>query len=278
MNIPEIYLAEPYNAYAPKGKKKHWHQVIEEEALMARIIAEQQARQQAEQQAIIQEAKSRTLPPQAPPESVPPIVGNTAGAGSAGEAGSAPGGGGMPVWDFWSGGNEIVNFSATPLPGGDAPLTVQFTNLTPTPQFDTYTWNFGDGATSNDINPSHVYQSGSAGGYNVQLTASHEASPSVSVSKAGYISSSIPTVTAAFTFTTSSIHAPFSASFTNTTTNTSQTPMTTYLWTFTGGTPATSTAASPSISVAAGNFTASLQSTGSYDIASEVTVMFSASI
>ena len=34
MNIPEIYLTEPYNAYTnAKRKQKHWHEVIEEQAL-----------------------------------------------------------------------------------------------------------------------------------------------------------------------------------------------------------------------------------------------------
>lgn len=41
------FLIEPYNAWdkTPK-KKKHWHELVEEEQLMARIIAEQQAAQQ----------------------------------------------------------------------------------------------------------------------------------------------------------------------------------------------------------------------------------------
>lgn len=61
MNISGIYLAEPYNAYtAQKGaRKKHWHEVIEEEALMQRVIAEQQAQQQA----LLEAQNSRTLPP-----------------------------------------------------------------------------------------------------------------------------------------------------------------------------------------------------------------------
>ena len=58
MDIPQIYLVEPYNAYAPKQKKKHWHQVIEEEALMARIIAEQQS---------IREAAAKPAHPNLPP-------------------------------------------------------------------------------------------------------------------------------------------------------------------------------------------------------------------
>jgi len=66
MNTPEIYLVEPYNAYAVKGKKKHLHQILEEEALMARIVAEQQALHEA----AVKQAHP-TLPPQAPPTSKP---------------------------------------------------------------------------------------------------------------------------------------------------------------------------------------------------------------
>jgi len=281
MNIPQIYLVEPYNAYAPKGKKKHLHEILEEQALLARIIAEQQARQEAELQAIIQEAKSRTLPPQAPPESVPTIVGNSAGAGAAGAEGSAPGGGGMPVWDFWNPKGDVVNFSFTPT-GGAAPLTVQFTNLTTTPQFDSYLWTFGDGTTSTDVNPTHVYQSGSTEApytCSLQTTNSVTGDPGTS-SLPQYISASIPVVTAAFTYITTSNVAPFSVSFTNTTTNSSQTPTTTYSWSFVYrnaaglATTTTSTLQSPSgMRVDSGSFTASLQATGSYGIASQVTTM-----
>jgi hypothetical protein len=212
MNIPQIYLVEPYNAYAPKGKKKHWHQVVEEEALMARIIAEQQARQQAEQQ-LIQEAKSKTLPPQAPPESLPPIVGNTAGAGSEGAAGSAPGGGGMPVWDFFHASTDVVNFNRSPATGA-GPLTVTFTNFTTTPQFDSYRWEFtqeGVTVTSTDVNPTIVFQTGSTNP--TVITASLQVTNSVTGEPGGrspdvYTLVSIPTLNVSFTVTSSSIYSP----------------------------------------------------------------------
>lgn len=260
MNVPEVYLVEPYNAYAPKGRKKHWHEVVEEQALLARILAEQQA---------LQEASNRTLPPNSPDVSSP-TVGNMAG-----------GAGGTPVWDFWNPASDVVSFSESPS-SGDAPVTVTFTNLTTTPQFDSYRWFFTSGsgtlvASSTDVNPVIVFQSGSTNP--VVITASLQTTNSVSGVPGGkssdvYITVGVPQVTPSFTVTTSSNVAPFLASFTNSSVNTSQTPSTTYLWTFTyrnaagASTVTSSSLQSPaSILVQSGSFTASLQATGSYNIA-----------
>jgi len=48
-----------------------------------------------------------------------------------------------------------VEFSATPTMG-PTPLEVQFTDETPG-DFDSWSWDFGDGGTSNEQNPTHVY-------------------------------------------------------------------------------------------------------------------------
>ena len=278
MNTPEIYLVEPYNAYAPKGKKKHWHQVVEEEALMARIIAEQQQ--------LIQEAKSKTTPPQAPPESVPTIVGSSGGAGAAGSEGSAPGGGGTPVWDFWNPKGDVVNFDRSPSTGA-GPLTVTFTNCTTTPQFDKYNWGFTlDGVivTSTDVNPVIVFQTGSVNG--AIITASLQATNSITNVPGGrspdvYTIVNYPTVTAAFTYTTTSNVAPFSASFLNTSTTDNGQSLT-YLWKFTYNDGTTTFLSSSTGDTAAsrridsGSYTASLQATGSYNIASLYTQSFAA--
>lgn len=267
MNIPQIYLVEPYNAYAPKQKKKHWMQEVEEQALLARIIAEQTAIQEAAKRT------SNTLPPQAPETATPTIVGNTSGEGAAGGRGSGAGGGGTPVWDFFNPTGDVVNFSFTPT-GGAAPLTVIFTNLTTTPQFDSYLWTFGDGTTSTDANPTHVYQSGSTAlSYTCSLQVSNSISGEPGGSTTQYLSASIPVVTAKFTYVTSSAPGPVTASFTNTSTNTSQTPTTTYLWVF--GDTTSSSLVSPTHPYAnTGSFTASLQATGSYGIASSYTQSF----
>jgi hypothetical protein len=65
----------------------------------------------------------------------------------------------------------VAQFSATPL-SGTAPLTVIFTDLSshyPT----SWSWDFGDGATSTAQNPTHTYSE--PGTYDVSLTASNEA-------------------------------------------------------------------------------------------------------
>jgi PKD repeat protein len=258
MNIPEIYLVEPYNAYTNKqgGRKKHWHEVIEEQALMQRIMEEQMA---------LQEANSRTLPPNSPPISQA-TVGNSTGV--------AGGAGGSPVYPFFHPELDTVNFDRSPS-SGDGPLTVTFTNLTTTPELDSFLWDFGDGTSSTDENPVHVYQSGSSA-TNV-YTASLQVTNSVTGVPGGrspnvYVSASKPTVTAAFTYVTASGPAPTIVTFTNTTVNTSQTPTTTYRLEF--GDNTYSTDPNTSNQYPTGSFTASLQATGSYGITSRYTQSF----
>ena len=61
----------------------------------------------------------------------------------------------------------IANFTASTT-SGLVPLDVDFSNLSAN-QIDSYSWDFGDGNTSTDENPSHVYES--SGSYTVSLTA-----------------------------------------------------------------------------------------------------------
>jgi len=60
-----------------------------------------------------------------------------------------------------------VDFSASPLTG-PAPLQVSFTDLS-SGQVVSRAWSFGDGGTSSDVNPQHVFQD--EGTYTVSLTA-----------------------------------------------------------------------------------------------------------
>src|SRR3989339_205249 len=68
-----------------------------------------------------------------------------------------------------SGGVPVVNFTAGPL-SGDAPLTVQFMDLS-TGNPTSWEWNFTDGGSSTEQNPTHVYQY--PGVYGVYLSISN---------------------------------------------------------------------------------------------------------
>ena len=62
----------------------------------------------------------------------------------------------------------VADFTANPS-SGYAPLAVQFTDISQNAAG--WTWDFGDGATSNEQNPSHIYST--EGTYNVNLVVSN---------------------------------------------------------------------------------------------------------
>jgi len=65
--------------------------------------------------------------------------------------------------------NLQVSFAATPV-SGPAPHSVSFiNNTTPLSSVDQWEWFFGDGTTSNQLNPSHIYEN--PGFYSVALFA-----------------------------------------------------------------------------------------------------------
>ncbi|MFA5214235.1 MAG: PKD domain-containing protein, partial [Methanoregula sp.] len=77
----------------------------------------------------------------------------------------------------------VVSFNGTPRTSGAYPLTVRFHDsslLGPTSWY----WDFGDGTTSTEQNPSHTYTA--VGSYTVNLTATNVIG-SANVSKPGYI-------------------------------------------------------------------------------------------
>ncbi len=74
-----------------------------------------------------------------------------------------------------------ADFSGSPTSGSE-PLTVQFTDLS-TGQPTTWSWDFGDGGTSSEQNPSHTYP---AGDYTVALTVTNGCGSDVET-KTGYI-------------------------------------------------------------------------------------------
>lgn len=77
-----------------------------------------------------------------------------------------------------------ADFSATPTSGYQFPLRVQFTDLSTDGDF--WSWTFGDGSTSTEQHPGHVYTS--AGPFTVSLTVSNLAGASDVETKTSYIS------------------------------------------------------------------------------------------
>lgn len=103
---------------------------------------------------------------------------------------------------------------------------------------DSYTWTFGDGYSSNALNPVHQYEIG--GTYQVQLTAENECGP-ISVTETIVVSRPIPTV--AFTTTDDRQGcAPLEVTFINQSNNALE-----YEWTFPGGTPGSSVEVNPTV-------------------------------
>ncbi|GAB4495889.1 MAG: hypothetical protein OHK0019_26280 [Saprospiraceae bacterium] len=151
-------------------------------------------------------------------------------------------------------GTPTTNFSSV-----TQGLTVSFTNNSQ--NASSYLWNFGDGATSSESNPVHVYQNG--GTYTVTLTATNNCG-STTFTQDIFVES-VPI--AAFSPGSSEGCAPFTVQFTNQSSPNS----TSFAWTFEGGQPATSSEQNPSatwsqpgtyavtliVSNAAGNDTAS---------------------
>ncbi len=127
-----------------------------------------------------------------------------------------------------------ANFTAAPR-SGPAPLGVQFTN---TSQGNTlsYFWSFGDGQTSTDEEPDHIYYA--QGIYDVTLTVSGPEGPDTEM-KFGYIAVGCPPPVADFTAYPTFGATPMRVWFTSTSTG----DITDYLWEFGDG--LTSTERSP---------------------------------
>jgi serine protease len=175
---------------------------------------------------------------------------------------------------------EIPNTDFTREPISiNAPMTVQFTDTSTCPAtlinqmngtiyftsiesaslggIKTWTWDFGDGTTSNERNPVHTYQQ--TGSYTVSLTAAGPGGSDTEAKK-GYIQLTKPSVPVAdFTAKPRSGNGPLVVQFTDTSTG----HISSRLWDFGDGT--TSTEQNPSHTYTfkdTGDFTVSLSVTG----------------
>jgi PKD repeat protein len=154
---------------------------------------------------------------------------------------------------FNSNPSPIANFTPS-VTSGNLPLMVNFTDIstfTPT----SWLWNFGDTITTNDKNPSHMYNN--AGTYTVTLTVTNSFGSST---KSNTITVNYPTIKTtskaipqvSFTATIKSL----TVNFTNTSTNNP----TSWLWNF--GDNATSADKNPTHTYSSkGNYTISLTAT-----------------
>ena len=77
-----------------------------------------------------------------------------------------------------------ADFSATPT-SGESPLTVKFTDES-VGNVSSWQWDFGDGNTSTEQNPSHTYNSG--GSFTIILTVTDASGPTDTETKENYIS------------------------------------------------------------------------------------------
>lgn len=120
--------------------------------------------------------------------------------------------------------------------------TVSFTSTSTNPAGSgplTYAWDFGDGGTSTQANPTYTYTSG--GAFGVTLTVTNNCGNSVKVQ-----SVTIPLApVAGFTSSNPSGCATHTVNFTNTSAGAS-----TYNWSFPGGNPSSSTVQNPTVEYA----------------------------
>jgi hypothetical protein len=88
----------------------------------------------------------------------------------------------------------VADFSGTPT-SGFAPLTVQFNDLsTGFVNPVTYLWDFGDGSTSTERNPSHTYTADTPENNTVTLNVTGNYGQKDSMIKSGYITIETPTI------------------------------------------------------------------------------------
>jgi len=169
------------------------------------------------------------------------------------------------TWDLAIGSNvthniqvwrEIVaptaEFSGSPT-SGIAPLTVQFSDLSSANPTE-WAWDFGDGGTSTEQNPSHIYEV--AGSFPVSLTASNSAGSDIETKENFIVVSWLP-MDASFSASPEVGVAPLTVSFTD---QSAGNP-TSWAWNFGDG--GTSTLQNPShIYTNPGSYTVALTVTG----------------
>lgn len=148
---------------------------------------------------------------------------------------------------------NYINVQGPPATSFTVATNVFVANFTNTTTGGTsYSWNFGDGGTSTATNPTHTYAGD--GTYTVTLTATGPCGTSTSTQQV--VISSLPV--AGFNAQQTNGCAPFTVQFQDQ----SSTNVTSWAWSFPGGTPSNSTEENPSVTYA---------TAGSYDVTLTVT-------
>lgn len=150
----------------------------------------------------------------------------------------------------------VTAFLGSPT-NGTAPLAVNFTDQSANDPTG-WQWNFGDGETSTQKNPSHTYNS--AGTYTVKLTASNSFGSDIE-EKIGYIivSNDGSSPVAAFTGNPTNGTAPLTVNFTDQSSNSP----TSWQWNFGDGSTSTQQNASHTYN-SAGTYTVELEVSNGY--------------
>lgn len=211
------FLIEPYSAHQKPPKKKHWMEIAEEEALHHRMMMETEARNQLLQHVLHEQAIQEHLALReaaakqnqtnlnnqniALPQYTPQPASQQVQDGQF----ASPAGGAVGYEAVTEGneGSEVANFSFTPS-SGIVPLQVFFTNLTPTPENDTFFWNFGSGSTTSNVASPGSRTYTKTGSYTVTLQSTSSTGNATEVSKGPIVVVS-PAINAAFTIVSQSL-------------------------------------------------------------------------
>jgi len=168
---------------------------------------------------------------------------------------NGPGGSNMKTRNNYIVVNEpapVADFTGSPT-SGVKPLTVQFTDAS-TGSINSWSWNFGDGQTSTQQNPSHTYAN--AGTYTVALIVTGPGGSNTKT-RSNYITVTEPAPVADFTGSPTSGVKPLTVQFTDASTGS----INSWSWNFGDG--QTSTQQNPSHTYAnAGTYTVALIVTG----------------
>jgi PKD repeat protein len=148
--------------------------------------------------------------------------------------------------------NNYINVNSAPTANFTSITNVGSVNFTNTSSGATsYIWNFGDGQTSTEANPNHIYATN--GSYSVVMTATNACGTTTSTQTVAVLYPPIANFQS--NPTASNGCAPLNVQFSSTSTGS----ISSYNWSFPGGTPAVSNQANPSVQyLAAGTYSVSL--------------------